>query len=308
MRTTIVTAMVACALACGSSSNDGRSFGDAGASGTVPPGTFGDAGKTNSGCSQAATLVYVVSSEYDLYSFDPASLAFKKIGRLDCPDPGLTMNTLEIATPNSMAIDRSGTAWVNYTSGKLFKVSTTDAKCAATTFAAGQSDFFKFGMAFATNGGAGTTEETLYVVGNVDQTATSPATGLGLARIDLGSMKLTPIGDFTGSVASQAGELTGTGDGKLWGFFTTSPASLAAIDMASGATPNVQPLPGVDTGSGWAFSFWGGDFWFYTGETTSSVTRLQPKKNDAITVVRDDVGFLIVGAGVSTCAPLEPPK
>ena len=145
-------------------------------------------------------------------------------------------------------------------------------------------------------------------MGNVDATPTTPSSGLGLARIDEKKTKLSPIGDFTGSVASHAAELTGTGDGKLWGFFTTSPASLAAIDMATGETPKVQSLAGVDTGIGWAFSFWGGDFWFYTGTTTSSVTRLQPKKNNALNVVIDDVGFLIVGAGVSTCAPLEPPK
>ncbi len=262
-------------------------------------------------CSEAAKLVYVVSAEYDLYSFYPSDSVFKKIGRLACPDPGPDVSIpTQVATPNSMAVDRSGTAWVNYSSGKLYKVSTTDASCKATSFQPGQDGVYKFGMAFSTNGGVGTKEETLYVVGIKD--GLFDVSGHGLATVDLTTMKLTAIGDFSGSLGGKGAELTGTGDGKLWGFFTTSPASLAAIAKPSGQTSNVQPLSGVETGSAWAFSFWGGDFWFYTAQGTSpsSVTRLRSTggAGSSLGVSMPNVGFRIVGAGVSTCAPLEAPK
>lgn len=308
----ILTLAILGATGCGStSSNNGIGPGDAGAGGDAAA-LFGDAAPTTTGtddCSEAAKLVYVVSSAYDLYSFYPATRTFKKVGHLACPDPGQDVAIGgKTATPNSMAVDRQGYAWVSYTSGKLFKVSTADASCQSTTFVPGQSGVFKFGMAFSTNGGAGTKSESLYVVGIRD--TAGGVVGQGLSTIDLSTMKLRTIGDFSGNLAQRGAELTGTGDGKLWGFFTTSPATLAAIDKATGATSSVQPLTGVETGTAWAFSFWGGDFWFYTAPENqpSSVTQLKTSGGGTLGVAVPNVGFRIVGAGVSTCAPLVPPK
>lgn len=310
MRVTISSLALSVLVACGSSgdrsgfdpnSSGSSSSSSSSSSGGSSSGFGGDGGSTSSGgnqdgCSDAAKLVYVVSDDDLLFSFKPDTLEFKTIGALGCPSGG--------ATPNSMAVDRSGTAWVNYSDGALFKVSTTDASCTATNFQKNQSGFSRFGMAFASNG-PGSKEETLYVVG-----IEALNNGKGLAKIDLGTMVLTPIGDFSGALAGKGAELTGTGDGKLYGFFTTSPnATLAQIDPATGATSNNVSLYGVKTGQAWAFSFWGGDFWFYTsnGIAASIVTRYQPADNDKISNVKQDVGgFKIVGAGVSTCAPTGP--
>lgn len=251
------------------------------------------------GCTAAARLVYVVSQENELYAFTPNLGTFTDIGRLECPTQGL-------ATPNSMAIDRNGTAWVNYSDGSLFKVSTANASCQATSFEKNQFGFSKFGMAFASDA-ANSEAETLYIAG-LQPDGTN---GKGLAKIDLTTMKVTPLGDYTGSLAGLGAELTGTGDGRLYGFFTTQPATLAEIDKTKGATSNNRSLDGVSTGQAWAFSFWGGDFWFYTsdGVSASRVTQLKTSSNNEISVVKQDVGgFRIVGAGVSTCAPTTPPK
>jgi hypothetical protein len=277
--------------------SNGGFGGDTGSGdfGSTKPGTPGG---NQTGCSEAAKLVYVVSDNNDLYSFAPDKVAFTKIGTLDCPSGG--------ATPNSMAIDRSGTAWVNFSDGALFEVSTADASCLATTYQKGQGGFERFGMAFATNS-ASTADETLYVVG-ID----GPGQGKGLAKIDLSTMKLTLLGDFSGKLTGTGAELTGTGDGRLFGFFTTSPnATLAQINMGSGATTGDKDLAGVSTGNAWAFSFWGGDFWFYTssGLTPSRVTRLNTSGDNSISTAKQNVGnFRIVGAGVSTCAPTTPPR
>jgi hypothetical protein len=302
MRTVLGLVVLALFAACGSSnkssfdnSSGGTSggFGSSGTSGTLGP----DGGNANqAGCSDAAKLVYVVSEENTLHSFQPNKSTFTTIGTLNCPSS---------STPNSMAVDRSGTAWVNYADGGLFKVSTADASCQATTFQPGQHGFVKFGMAFATNG-AGTTDETLFVCGITGLNA-----GQGLAKIDLQSMTLTPIGDFSGSLRGKGAELTGTGDGRLYGFFTTQPnATLAQIAEDTAASSGDKDLAGVNTGLAWAFSFWGGDFWFYTsdGFNPSKVTRLKAATDGSIGTAMGDVGgFRIVGAGVSTCAPVTPP-
>ncbi|HSO35287.1 MAG TPA: hypothetical protein VLT33_22315 [Labilithrix sp.] len=302
---------IGAAFACSSASpksgftNDNASgsggFGSSGTSGSLgSSGTSGASGGggNQTGCSEAAKLVYVVSDSNELYSFKPDTTTFTLIGTLSCPSGG--------ATPNSMAVDRSGTAWVNFSDGGLFKVSTGDASCQATAFEKNQSGFQRFGMAFATNS-ATSQDETLYVVGIEGVNG-----GKGLAKIDLGTMKLTTIGDFSGSLRGQGAELTGTGDGRLYGFFTTEPdATLALINKATGATSADQDLNGVNTGQAWAFSFWGGDFWFYTspGAVPSTVTRKQASSDGSLSVAKQDVGgFRIVGAGVSTCAPTAPPR
>ena len=111
---------VACAIGMKHGFDDTIPLGDGGS-----PIFDNDAGAQGNptGCSEAAKLVYVVAVDGSMYKFDPPSLAFTKVGTLQCPSTG---------KPNSMAIDRSATAWVNYTSGEIFKVSTSDASCTAS--------------------------------------------------------------------------------------------------------------------------------------------------------------------------------
>jgi hypothetical protein len=278
-------------VACAASENN-RNFGeDPSSSG----GFKNDASAPTGSCSDAAKLVYVLSDDDDLHSFNPDTLTFKKIGRLSCSG----------VSPNSMAVDRSGTAWVNTQDGGLYRVSTNDASCSPTNYAKGQNGFVRMGMAFASNA-AGSDQETLFVSG-IDEVFG----GKGLATIDLAALTLKPIANYPGALARQGAELTGTGEGKLYGFFTTQPdATLAQIEKSNAATSEDKALRGVSTGTAWAFSFWGGDFWFYTSSGgPSRVTRLKASSDSSIAVVVDDVGgFRIVGAGVSTCAPTTPPR
>jgi hypothetical protein len=67
-------------------------------------------------------------------------------------------------------------------------------------------------------------------------------------------------------------------------------------------------LPSVQIGDAWAFAFWGGDFWLFTSPTgpTSKVDRYRPSDGTTTTMI-PDTGIKIVGAGVSTCAPVVPP-
>jgi hypothetical protein len=62
----------------------------------------------------------------------------------------------------------------------------------------------------------------------------------------------------------------------------------------------------VDQGFGWAFAFWGGDFYTFTSPTDvgSVVQRFRPG-DGTITSVAEFQPGVIVGAGVSTCAPQQ---
>lgn len=304
-------------LACGGA-NDGSGFGgDGGTSGAVGDGsssgslgTGGEGGSTGTntdGCTDAEKLVYVVDSSNGLHSFNPQTLAFSTIGTLKCPTSGGGFGLTD-PTPNSMGVDRSGTAWVNFDDGELFKVSTADASCTATTYTPStDQNQQRWGMAFSSNS-SGSTDETLFAVPNNGQSK-----GYGLNSLDLTSLSLTSIGAFTDGLPNKAAELTGTGTGDLYGFFDTSPnATLAQIDKTSGATALAEqvPLDGVQTGDAFAFSFWGGDFWFYTSSDgiASEVTQYKASSDKSINVVVGNTGFAIVGAGVSTCAPTAPPR
>jgi hypothetical protein len=67
---------------------------------------------------------------------------------------------------------------------------------------------------------------------------------------------------------------------------------------------NSSSLPGVSQGSGWAFAFWGGNFYTFTAPGGSTVvTRFDP--NDGSIVQVAQTSDVIVGAGVSTCAPQQ---
>jgi hypothetical protein len=290
----------------GGDGGTGGALGDGSSGGTLGTGGEGGTGTNTDGCSDAAKLVYVVDSSNGLHSFNPQTLAFSTIGTLNCPTSGGF--SLTDPTPNSMGVDRSGTAWVNFDDGELFKVSTADATCTATSYSpSSDQNQQRWGMAFSSNS-SGSTDETLFAVPNNGQSK-----GYGLNSLDLTSLKLTPIGAFTDGLSGKAAELTGTGTGDLYGFVDTSPnATLAQIDKTSGATALADqvPLDGVQTGDAFAFSFWGGDFWFYTSPdgVASSVTQYKASSDKSINVVVANTGFAIVGAGVSTCAPTAPPR
>jgi hypothetical protein len=242
-------------------------------------------------CTDAtATLVYVVTSSDEILSFDPSAATFRPIGTMKCPAPTGT-------APFSMAVDRRGLAYVVFDDGGLYRVSTKTGACTSTGFPRRTDGFNRFGMGFATD--LGGPSETLYVASSGDPS------GDALAAIDVKDFSLKPIDVFAPSLSRA--ELTGTGDGRLFAFYTPSAgtnAHLAQIDKKTAHVLEDVPLPGVQQGRGWAFAFWGGDFWLFTdprSEGASTVTRYRPSDRSIKTVAR--YRTLIVGAGVSTCAP-----
>ncbi|HZO13206.1 MAG TPA: hypothetical protein VFB62_08100 [Polyangiaceae bacterium] len=256
--------------------------------------TVGVGGSTSSGppgdCSEENKDIYVVSASYELQRFAPQSLMFTPIGVLQCPAGG--------ATPFSMAVDRQGLAYVLYSDGRIFHVSTQDASCMATSFQPNQAFGYElFGMGFVSDA-VNSSEETLFV---------GAYGGVGIGRIDTQSMVLTTLGTY--DTVTGAAEITGTGDGRLYGFFESGNDVVAQIDKTNSHILQTYH-PTVEIGDAWAFAFWGGSFYLFTNPNlagSSQVDRFDPMTNTTTTVV-PSVGYRIVGAGVSTCAPLVPPE
>jgi hypothetical protein len=258
-------------------------------------GTGAGTGGNDNGCSAASQLVYVFTTNNEIYSFDPPTKQFTFVASPDCPTG---------SQANSMAIDRNLVAWINYIGGiYTFDLNTkTGCQLALTP----PSQYQQVGMGFATDQANGTSE-TLYV---------DSISGSGLAKIDTATKQLTPINSFSGdqNVQFDVAELTGTGSARLFGYFTTFPnVRIAEIDKGTAAIISDHELAGVPPPSDWAFSFWGGDFYLYAApgnnaSGNSTVIRYRPSDQSVDTNYVPDTGFAIVGAGVSTCAPIIPPS
>lgn len=245
-------------------------------------------------CSAAAKLIYVLDQNGMLSSFRPDTLQFTDIGVLACE---------AASRPYSMSVDRRGFAWVVYESGKLYKVSTTDLRCETIGRAPGAGGFTSFGMSFvALEGQAG--KDQLFIAGmrTLDNSFDFQA---ALGTIDTSSFATDRLGALDGVQP----ELTGTGDGKLWVFYPQStPPRLDRLDPKTAAKLETHPLSAIQSGSpiAWAVAFWGGDFWVFLQLPTAGSTTVHRVDGKTFTsqVALADTGRSIVGAGVSTCAPL----
>jgi hypothetical protein len=254
-------------------------------------------------CSEAAKLVYVLDSDRTLYRFNPRIAdpsAFERVGTVDCASGG---------DPNSMAVGRDGYAYALYGADDFWtgtyqcyavnRVDIDTAECLGPTpYACGTSGFQKFGMGFATDG-PDTTDETLYVGNSIDGR---------LASLDVGSGVLQVLGELPES----GPEFTGNALGELWGFFPyLEPPQAVQLDKASGAALRSLDLSALPSAAladeaAWAWAFWGGSFYiFYQVTPPDSSTNVYKLDLDGtLTVYIRDTGLRIVGAGVSTCAPV----
>jgi hypothetical protein len=250
-------------------------------------------------CTEASQWIYTVDSDGTFSRFDPTTLTFTDIAMLNCPSS-------PNQAPFSMAVDQNAVAWVVYADQRnnrndpasLFKVDTGTGQCQATSFQVDPNGPFAlgFGMGFVFN--PATNVDALYIAGG-DGVSDSYSE---LATVSFPSLAVTPIGMITAGNA----ELTGTGDGSLWGFVPDryapdNESELVRLDPASGTTLETYSYSTLSGGSSWAVKFWGGSFWIFLDGALYEVPRATPQ----IILTRiADTGHKIVGAGVSTCAPL----
>ncbi len=303
----IVAALLWGLSACGPAEPTDNNNGNANWNGNnnqFPPtdGGVGSDGAVGPACAEAAKYVYVVDSDQTLYRFDPRiqdMTAFTTVGTVACGS----------GQPNSMSVGRDGYAYVlfgdydplfgDWTCDGVYKVDIQTAECVGkTAFACGTSGFEKFGMGFATLGPGATTDQ-LYI---------GDSEGTQLGTLDLASGAVQVIGNLP----NQGGEFTGNANGELWGFFPyETPPAVVYLDKATAGVNlsidlgTLTPISGA-TSAAWAFAFWGGDFYvFYEVEppdSSTNVYKLEPEGQFGLYI--GNTGLRIVGAGVSTCAPV----
>jgi hypothetical protein len=248
------------------------------------------------GCTEAGKQIFLVTEGKTLLRFEPETLNIVIIGTLNCPAPWGE-------SPYSMSVDRNSNAWVLYSDGSLWQVSTEDASCQATAFLPNQLGFELFGMGFSTDA-PNTTDETLYIAGgDYFDLLYGDAT---LGSISLDSMAVKQLAAF--APGSRLPELTGTREAELWGFFPqTTPPRVARIDKTNASQSLKIDLPSqfFANVNAWAFAHWGGDFFIFFKsdfDVASSIWKVSGA-NGQLTQEVVNTGHVITGAGVSTCAP-----
>jgi hypothetical protein len=267
----------------GDNGGDGDDDGNGG-DGNAPP--------TGDGCPDESKLIYTVDRDSRQMSrFHPQTKTFTDLGKLSC----------STSSPFSMAIARDATAWVLHSDGALFRVDTkNNLACTQSAWEADTQDLFKFGMGFSTDQAGGTTD-TLYISGGNDPGTDASST---LARLDLSSFQPSKVGTVT-----DWPELTGTGNAELWGFFPSgNNARIVKLDKTTGAALQTYREPVLDNSkpTTWAFAFHGGSFWVFLQKSTETKTFIYQFNASTGAQVGDRTvtDRNIVGAGVSTCAPV----
>ena len=268
-----------------------------------------DSGLDGDECADGLELIYVVDSANVLYSFDPAvqsAAAFQQVGTgtLSCPSGG---------QPFSMAVGRDGYAYVLFQSELgdcvgVNKISIETGVCEAQTpYVCGSNGDFPctFGMGYVTDGPS-TTAERLFVTASGQS---GELAALGVLDPSTGALSSTG-----GVLQADGGEFTGNGLGELWGFFPQAEVpSVARIDKTSGGMVDTAndyyDVSSAITGAAmsWAFAYWGNAFYiFYQSASDDSTdVYILDLSTGATNKYIPDTQKSIVGAGVSTCAPVE---
>jgi hypothetical protein len=239
-------------------------------------------------CPAGTNFIYTIDANTTLSRFSPATGQFFDVGAIVCP-------TVLQGSPNSMAVDREGNAWVNYNTGELFRLLTQSLTCTSTPFPPEQVGE-PWGMSFAENT-PGSTDETLFIA----ETGSGSAT---LAQLNVMTFALTNEVAIQGNGTQP--ELTGDDQANLFGFFpAATPPFISRIDKQSGALDRTLSLPSLlGSPQAWGMAAYQGSFYVFLlrqSEASTNVYRIDAMSG-TISKVVSDTGREIVGVGVATCA------
>ena len=260
----ILPLSIGVSLGCSKSSRPGDGGSDSAVDGSIDVGppdstldstldTTTDAGETCE-CLEGPHLdhIYLISDGGEIWTYDPSLDEYEFVVGPVCGG----------ATPFSMAVDTEGVAWINIVDsmGVLNLDLLDPGPCTESPYLRTNPDFGLFGMSFASNSATDFCSD-LYVMtysgdGAFDE---GPDLGkLGVIDPDTGDIRELANTNFDG------GELTGTGDGRLFGFAGDDPVKLVEYDRETGALLDTIELTGVRKTNASAAAFYAGDIWLFT--------------------------------------------
>lgn len=295
--------LTACA---GAGSDDKKTDGGGGGGGDGGDGggnTGYDGDVANGFCSDPAKLIWTLEDDRRMAKFDPMTGNFTNVGYLNCPGGGGYFQ------PFSLALGRDANAWVLYRDNTdpnrapvLFHVDTANGLACTPTSWAPQGNIKVFSMGFSTDTYEGF-DDRMFIAGATTPTATT----LTLATMDTTTYLQTTIGSVAGWL-----ELSGNSKAELHSFVPVgSMPRIEKLDKTTGAATVTHNLPSlVGTHVAWAFATWGGDWWIFDQKGSDPATKIYQVDGTtgAIknTIDTNSVGIprTIIGAGVSTCAPV----
>lgn len=258
-------------------------------------------------CAENTERIQVVTTAGEIWGFDPTTLDFELVvdlfGLPGCATPQIF----------SMALDRGGLAWLQFADGTLHTIDiNSPTACDNTGFVTPPAlGITNFGMGFVSE----SIDNPCDALFGHRASGFADGPGVGLL-FEVDTEALAVVDSYPTDFAQS--ELTGTGDARLFGFAGSAPAKLVEFDKHDGSTIDQLDLDGLELTSAFAFSAYAGDFYFFTVSdddfTRSEVNHIDYDDSDGngqqdLTEIVAAVPFVgtISGAGVSTCAPSEPP-
>jgi hypothetical protein len=195
--------------------------------------------------------IYLMSQDAEVWTFDPVTLESDFVVGPVCGG----------IRPFSMAVDAAGVAWINDVDSlgiELLDLLSPGA-CETGPYLRRDMRYGLFGMSFATESAVDTCAD-LYVFTYDGDGPFEEGPGLGrLGAIDPVTGELRDITE----VDYDGGELSGTGDGRLFAFTGNDPAKLVEYDKATGEVLETIPLDGFSKTNASAMAFYGGDLYLF---------------------------------------------
>jgi hypothetical protein len=253
-------------------------------------------------CAAGTDRVVVLSNLGELWTYDPATLAFDRLGALECP--------VFSTTSFSLAVDHRARALVQFrATGDIFRIDLDTLDCEDPGYEPPATEPVRFGLGFVSLHDDDACEGLFGW--SYDGSGWSEGPGVGrLVRFVGPTLERDRVSvlDYNG------GEFTGTGDGRAFAFAGVSPAKIVELDVRDGSIDRVSALPGVELTEAFAMAFWGGALHLFTESATDPGTSrvahidVDALGTDAASLHVDVVSapVLVVGAATSTCAPLVP--
>ncbi len=228
-------------------------------------------------CVPGNDLIYVLSDEDEIYTYDPELDSFEYLTDVICPGE---------QNPYSLAVDRAGLAWIQYASEDVYTFDPANpAPCEFAGVLGGPEGFGLFGMSFAPESNLDVCDR-LFLHSYSGNGPFTEGPGLGqLGVFDPMTDELSALGpvDYDG------GELAGTGEGRLFAFAGVEPAKLVEYDKETATPIDTLPLTGLSKTRASAMAFYGGDAYFFTEAVdTTCVPCLEANCPNAFAACQDD--------------------